>query len=321
MADTSYTLRDDFKSNNLNPFFEDSAGDWLRFLHDPGTKVVMYYDNNGNIEIYGPSVQTELYRNNIRSYTSARGLSVKTFVNDNVDFEDLKKKRECLYNETFPNIAWLDAMKDIPYNSSCTAYVQALREADVYKGVEVHYFLGTGAASLDVDEFRKFRPLTRSVWMMWGTYRNGALKQRIYTDSDQSIEVYTSDLNKMVPGLPRSDYNLYVKIDENQNPDVLHVARSRLYNHTKSLQASQDQLDDMVERMKGAPGDLQGLKGWDPYKLSAADQLADWTFTASKGIRKLPQFYFNPKPLKKGDPSKPPPLDADRLDTLLYGRF
>jgi hypothetical protein len=321
-----------FTLDDLPEFFDArQAGSWIRWMTD-SSGGYLYFDDKRNVEVYGTEMQIHAWLAASEPFLKMHELTVKAIesekgINPNV----LQANRACVYNqESYPKMAWLTAMVESPgvYDGECRAYVQSLKDADIFKGVDVQIFVQDPEQwYLDVPKFRDFKPLGLSTWMLWGEDRSDEVRKWVYTDSDADIEVYTPDLMKTIRGLSPSNYHLYVKVDKDLFDRTgfareLSVARSRLYTHTNVLQASEDQLQEMVMRIKDMSEDQRrDLKNWDPYgNEEKGDQLAEWTYKPTAGRLPVPpQFYFNPKPLKKGDPSKPPKASMVTLVDLKLG--
>jgi len=297
---------------NVDGFFrQDENGSWMRWLgrFGDGIEGFVYFDNHDNLEIYADQAHMDMINRMIGQYATDLHITPKTFQVPNLDMsrvDELADKRACLYTTGIhPNTMWLDQMMTVP-PQDCQSLLQALQKRDVFEGVHVLEFRPTYEFS--VDEFLAAQPQASSIWMLWGVDDRQGTHTYIYTDSTGGIEVYTSDMSLPVPELPPTDYNLYVQIPPDVSPTQLHIARSRLYNSTKSLSASRDQLEDMVYRIKSVPFAPVNPKGWGDqlYPKPQKEAPGEWTYRPSKGvIPKQPQFYFNPKPLKKGDPNRP----------------
>jgi hypothetical protein len=319
-----------YSIDGIEEFFtEPENGSWIRWMESAGGYV--YFDNNRNVEVYGSIQQTDNIISLISTFIGPQNLTYKILDHDNIDPNVLQANRGCVYGrEPYPKIAWLKEMvKEEKVAVDCAAFIQRLKDADQYKGVEVQFYKQTGD-TLDIKKFREFKPLSSSVWMAWGYDMDDDVVRYVYTDSDENMEVYTTDMRKTFPELPPSNYNLYVKLDKKfgESPKdliLLSVARSRLYQATDVLQASEDQLQDMVMRMTEATAaDKNNLSKWSPYGTAKeGDQLAEWTYKPTAGRLPVPpQFYFNPKPLKKGDPSKLPKTHmATMVDLQLGGTY
>jgi hypothetical protein len=186
-------------------------------------------------------------------------------------------------------------------SSDCDDINSALTTDDKFGGVDVREFK-TGSRKADVETFLAHRPNSESTWMLWGTTGKSPY---VYHDSDDNVEVYSED-GIPVPGIPKSGYHIYVQIPPGIKPLLLQIARAQLYKKTNNLYSTQEQLDDMVELIKKNPPGPD-LKKWgdDLYKREAKADKEGWTFRPQSGLVPLKaQFYFNPKPLKKGDQSE-----------------
>ena len=310
-----------FFYSDIDEFFRQGEnGSWMRWLGQfgGGLEGFVYFDDHGNLEIYADQAHAGMINRVISQYATSLNIIPKTIVVPNLDMtrvDELADKRACLYTSgVHPNAVWLDQMMSLP-PQDCESLLQEVQKGDIFEGVHVLDF--RPAYEFSVDEFLAAQPPASSTWMLWGVDNRQGPNTYIYTDSNGGIEVYTSDMSLPVPELPPTDYNLYVQIPNDVSPLQLNIARSRLYNSTKSLGASRDQLEDMVQRIQSIPFTPADPKNWGNqlYQKFKKQAPGEWTYRPSKGlIPKQPQFYFNPKPLKKGDPNKP--LDNVPLDEL-----
>jgi hypothetical protein len=329
--------------NDVDKFFnQKQEGAWIRWMGDfeAGGSSYVYFDNFKNLEIYSTREQFDFATRIVQKYLEPNELVYKfletTRELDSDEFAALQDKRRCVYmNERYPNMQWLQLMTNMHFDreQGCDKFIRDIRASDIFKGVDVHLY---PRSYFDAKDFQATTPQAASVWMIWGVDNSNGIPQLVYRDSEDNIEVYTSNLNAQVRGLPPSQYVPYIRLDI--DPDLIptplvKVARSRLYQATDSMQASDDQLQDMVMRIKDriAKSSAQrkdpnaNLGEWFPYgdNEEKGDQLAEWTYKPTAGRLPVPpQFYFNPKPLKKGDPSKPPKaIMSTLLDLKLGGAY
>lgn len=287
-------------------FFDDEGpdGPWMRWLYDlarpDGT---VYFDNLNNLEIYG---SYNFYKNINKDLDRYAGGRHGAFVNVQYEpgmFSKLLDKRRCVYQVSMhPTSDDLSAMYH-SMNADCEHINSVISANDIFDGVNVS-IVQSGSGSSDVKKFLKYTPNSGSVWMAWG----GTTDQvpHIYHDSDNNVEVY-STYGAEVSEIPHAGSDaIYVQISDLIESLWVRVARARLYKKTNDLHATQEQLDDMVKLIeKNPPG--PDLKTWGDnlYKREAKADKEGWTFRPKSGLVPLKsQFYFNPKPLKKGDQSE-----------------
>lgn len=295
---------DSFPLARINEFFNKrQEGPWMRWLYDVGNlrDGTVYLDDLDNLEIYGSYNYYQKISPYLDKYANGKNGTFVTVQYEQPMFGDLLDKRRCVYQlKMHPTADELSAMYD-SMNVDCEVINSAIRADDLFGGVNVS-IVEIGPNASDVKRFLAYQPNSDSAWMAWGEYKG----QYIYHDSDDNAEVYSED-GRLVPGLPPSDYHIYVRIPSRIEPLWLRVARAQLYKKTNDLYATQEQLDDMVELIARNPPSNKDLKKWGEslYKQGPNVDKTTWTFEPPRGsLPQKAQFYFNPKPLKKGDQSE-----------------
>ena len=283
----------------IKEFFDtDAEGPWMHWLFLESKRAFLYLDNYDNFEFYGQvvaDIPEEVWKRKGRR----RMKQIEVQVKDS-DWHNLEKMRMCVYSSNMhPNADMLHAMAH-QKSTDCDVIDQLIKSKDIFGGVHVEVYTTPGG-NFVVDKFLEYTPMSDSKWMVWASIPNNF----IYHDADNNTEIYTK-ADVVIPGLPQSDDTIYVKLKHDVDMVALRVARARLYQQTNDLHATQEQLDDMVELIKKNPPGPD-LKRWgdDLYKREAKADKEGWTFRPQSGLVPLKaQFYFNPKPLKKGDQSE-----------------
>jgi hypothetical protein len=292
-----------FNNQDFAQFFRAAEGPWTRFMHVKGVGMI-YYDDRGNLELFAKGYDN--LKNLQQLIDRASRIKPTALVNTSIDVEGVQfaHRRLCLHKLNIPPTPQvLTSLVHIPDIQQCDNLQQLLQDYDAYNDVRVEIF---NPAFLNLDEFENWRPAIDSpVWMAWAS-QPGVL---YYKDSDDNLEVYHAKENAG----PRHQHALYVQIPffllEKTDDTKLLVARSRLYQQTNELYATQDQLNDMVKRIekhKARTPDWSSLKQWGDslYQKTAQSQSRGpmvWTYKTVPGKTPMkPKFYFNPRPLRKG---------------------
>ena len=286
-------------NSKIQSFFGDQQdGPWMRWLITPSNKGILYFDNYNNLEFYGRNVSDipPIFWQYAGKRTAEH---VNTPMSENY-WDRLEQKRMCVYSSLIhPTSDQLGRMAHTT-PKECDAFMNEINANDIFDGVSVHEFRIPGGR-FTVGDFLDYTPMSESQWMAWTDPEPGTM---LYHDADGNIEIYTK--RNAIQGLEPGPNNIYVKLNSDVDKFALRVARSRLYKKTNDLHATQEQLDDMIELIGRKPpyGDI---KTWGDtlYKREAKADKTGWTFKPKAGSLPLkPQFYFNPKPLKKGDQSE-----------------
>lgn len=292
-----------YQPNQLSQFFDQGPpGPWMRFINDrQRTDGIAYFDSNDNVEVYGSVDFAHTIIPLLEQYSS-RPVTFTEIQISPASYPDLVTRRRCLFQVRMnPSANDLKHMWNA-MSSDCDDINSALTTDDKFGGVDVREFK-TGSRRADVETFLAHRPNSESSWMLWGTTGKSPY---VYHDSDDNVEVYSED-GIAVPGIPKSGYHIYVQITPGIKPLWLQIARAQLYKKTNNLYATQEQLDDMVALIAQNPPRDNDLKKWGEslYKQGPKVDKTTWTFEPPRGsLPQKAQFYFNPKPLKKGDQSE-----------------
>jgi hypothetical protein len=293
-------LPDRGNDNTIRNFYgQKRDGAWMRWLAPDDERWFLYLDNLDNFEFYGTDVGQ--IPPNVWDLRGDRSLKIVNMPLRQGDWEQLEKQRKCVYSiNMHPSAATLSAMAT-QRSTDCDQIQKAIQNEDIFDGVDVYSFAPPGR--FDVGKFLAYAPMSESKWMTWVDQPGFT----VYHDADGNTEVYTR-MDTAIDGLEAGpDDTIYVKLNSPiDDKRALRVARARLYKKTNDLHATQEQLADMIELISSNPP-YRDLKTWGDtlYKREAKADKTGWTFKPKAGSLPLkPQFYFNPKPLKKGDQSE-----------------
>jgi hypothetical protein len=305
----------DFSERDVSQFFEPTEGLWTHFMRVQNLGTV-YYDDRGNLELYAVgSDNLGKLQNWITSHSGMNKITALINAENNVVLNQFAKRRQCMYDLNItPTPQVLTTLVNIPDLQTCDNFQQTLTDNDIYNDVRVEKF---NPAIFNFDEFDNWRPdIETPVWMAWA--KDGT--SLYYKDSEDNLEIYHTDSS----GHP-NQHALYVKIPQflYQEHNKLSVARSRLYQQTNELHATQEQLNDMVKRIekhKLSTPFYSALKKWGDglYQTTQSQAKGAWTYKPAQGKTPAkPKFYFNPRPLRKGMSTIG--LLNDTFETLKFG--
>lgn len=307
------------------------ARKWIKWWQFPRNNVLLYFDSYNNVECYYPQSASGEEMNrilgavpNIRKYKR-----VFIPVDDDMlgeDTPELKLARQCLFK-----------VYDNPTIDMLLQMVAAVQE-DIIQCDELKKKITptinnvqlTIVQQLNLQEVRQqffeIEPFnSNTTWMMWTRVTDQQMAAFLYKDQEK-MELYylpgSAAMKEKVQDQFGDESGIeFVELLYDPPFKDLQIARTCLFRHKKnSLDASLDELQDMIRRMKDLAKKGKQFKtdaaGIDAYfkqlyptgnKDDAKGKAAKgwvWEVARHGGTPRVPKFYFNPKPVRIADESK-----------------
>jgi len=306
---------------------------WMRwkFMEVEGDMLVFYFDSSNNFEIYYSNEDdSQDLKSTLRPIADllSKHKHVLVPVQPSLLYEEdilgtsLKDARLCLFNfDKKPNSIIIMQMVDA-LGAQGSSSEKVCANMDQILTPSINDVRVTTISPVDLEQLDNFLGMDEqdmdSIWNLWTRVISGNQCVYLYMDAERKLEVYykpsSAKLARQIEQELESDNAIeLVPIPANTAERPLQIARTCLFRYKKkSLDASQDELQDMVRRLgnvKNFTSDKAGIENFynTMYPTGAARAKAasrDWTWAPNEGKTPIePKFYFNPKPVRHGGDS------------------
>jgi len=317
---------------------------WIKWGWFNGQSLI-YYDSNKNVECYYPNW---VDGQDIKSIS--RALNIDEFprlsefkrvfipVNDSLlkdyNLDVLKQARQCLFkvydSPTIDMLQQMVAAVEGDADINCDDLKKQV--TPTINGVQLT-IVGMLSPQEVREQFFNVDPFNyNSTWMMWTTVWDAVDKEAAFLYKDQEkLELYYLPASTRLRDKIRAEFDYesgieFVEIPHSPQFKALQVARTCLYREKNSLDATLDELQDMVRRMKnlsdqgrnfkwnktgvadycdalydhGKHSTKHGTKHSTKHSAKQTANSGEWVWAeAQRGRTPIaPKFYFNPKPVR-----------------------